>query len=94
MTEAAHIGLTDAPTVVDASIRRSAIDRARAQKIVLPTFAQLSWRAPIPQHIAARLRTLTPMRRIRTIFGASTGATRLIGATRFLSRTISSCRRR
>ena len=60
MTEAAHIGLTDAPTVVDAAIRRSAIERARAQKIVLPTFAQLSWRAPIPRQIAARLPDVDP----------------------------------
>ena len=60
MNEAAHIGLTDAPTVVDAAIRRSAIERARAQKIVLPTFAQLSSRAPIPQHIAARLPDVDP----------------------------------
>ena len=42
MNEAAHIKSTDAPTVVDEAIRRSAIERARAQKIVLPTFAQLS----------------------------------------------------
>jgi cysteine synthase len=60
MTEAAHIGLTDAPTVVDEAIRRSAIDRARAQKVVLPTFAHLSWRAPIPQHIADRLPDVDP----------------------------------
>lgn len=60
MTEAAHIGLIDAPTIADAATRRSAIDRARAQKIVLPTFAQLSWRASIPQHIATRLPDIDP----------------------------------
>ena len=60
MNEAAHIGLTDAPTVIDAAIRRSAIERVRAQRIVLPTFAQLSSRAPIPQHIAARLPDVDP----------------------------------
>jgi cysteine synthase len=60
MTEAAFNGLADAPSVVDPAIRRSAIDRARAQKIVLPTFAQLSWRAPIPRHIAARLPDVDP----------------------------------
>ena len=60
MKEAAHIGLADAPTVVNAAIRRSAIERARAQKIVLPTFAQLSSRAPIPDHIAARLPDVDP----------------------------------
>jgi len=60
MNEAAHVGLTDTPTIVDAAIRRSAIERARAQKIVLPTFAQLSSRAPIPQHIAARLPDVDP----------------------------------
>ena len=60
MTEAAHIKLTDAPTVVDAAIRHSAIERTREQKVVLPTFAQLSWRAPIPQHIAARLPDVDP----------------------------------
>jgi cysteine synthase len=60
MNEAAHIGLADAPTVVNAAIRRSAIECARAQKIVLPTFAQLSSRAPIPEHIAARLPDVDP----------------------------------
>jgi cysteine synthase len=60
MNGAAHTGLTDAPTVVDAAIRRSAIERARAQKIVLPTFAQLSSRAPIPQRIVARLPHVDP----------------------------------
>ena len=60
MTEAALNRLADAPTIVDPAIRRSAIERARAQKIVLPTFAQLSWRAPIPQHIAARLPDVDP----------------------------------
>jgi cysteine synthase len=60
MTEAAHVGLTEAPTVVDAAIRRSAIDRARAQKVVLPTLAQLSWRASIPCQIAARLADVNP----------------------------------
>ena len=60
MTEAALNGLADVPAVVDPAIRRSAIDRARSQKIVLPTFAQLSWRAPIPQHIAARLPDVDP----------------------------------
>jgi len=60
MTEAASNGLADAPMVVDAAIRRAAIERARAQKIVLPTFAQLSSRAPIPQHIAARLPDVDP----------------------------------
>ena len=58
--EAALNGLADAPIVVDRAVRRLAIERARAQKIVLPTFAQLSWRAPIPQHIAARLRDVDP----------------------------------
>jgi cysteine synthase A len=56
----AQIGLTDAPTVVATAIRLSAIERVRAQKIVLPTFAQLSSRAPIPQHIAARLADVDP----------------------------------
>ena len=60
MNEVAHIELTAAPIVVDAAIRRSAIERARAQKIVLPTFAQLSSSAPIPQHIAARLSGVDP----------------------------------
>jgi len=60
MNEIAHIELTAAATVVDAAIRRSAIERARAQKIVLPTFAQLSSRAPVPQHIAARLPDVDP----------------------------------
>ena len=60
MTEAALNGLADAPTIVDRTVRRSAIERVRAQKIVLPTFAQLSWRAPIPQHIAARLPDVDP----------------------------------
>ena len=60
MTEAVLNGLADAPAVVDAATRRSAIGRARAQKIVLPMFAQLSWRAPIPQHIAARLPGVDP----------------------------------
>ena len=45
MTSAAKSGLVDAPVIVDAAIRRSAIERARAQKLVLPTFAQLSWRS-------------------------------------------------
>ena len=58
--EAALKGLADAPIVVDRAVRRLAIERARAQKIVLPTFAQLSWRAPVPQHIAARLRDVDP----------------------------------
>ena len=44
MTEAALNGLANAPTIVDRTVRRSAIERVRAQKIVLPTFAQLSWR--------------------------------------------------
>jgi cysteine synthase len=60
MNEAARIGLADAPTVVNAAIRRSAIECARAQKIVLPTFAQLSSRAPIPQHFAGRLPNVDP----------------------------------
>jgi cysteine synthase len=60
MNEVAHIGLADAQTVVDAAIRRSAIERARAQKIVLPTFTQLSLRAPIPPNIAARLPDVDP----------------------------------
>ena len=60
MTEAVSNRLADAPRVADAAIRRSAIERARAQKIVLPTFAQLSSRAPIPQHIAARLPEVDP----------------------------------
>jgi cysteine synthase len=60
MNEAAHIGFTDAPTVVNSAIRRSAIERARVQKIVLPTFAQLASRAPIPQHTAARLLKVDP----------------------------------
>jgi cysteine synthase len=60
MNEVAHIELTAAPTVVDAAIRRSAIERARAQKIVLPTFAQLSSSAPIPPHVSARLPDIDP----------------------------------
>jgi cysteine synthase A len=60
MTEAALNGLADAPIIVDPAIRRSAIECARTQKIVLPTFAQLAWRAPIPQHIAARLPDVDP----------------------------------
>jgi cysteine synthase len=60
MTETARIGLTDAPTIVDALVRRSAIDRTRAQRIVLPTFAQLAWRAPIPPPIADRLPDVDP----------------------------------
>jgi cysteine synthase len=60
MTEAAQVRLIDTPTIVDEAARRSAIDRARAQKVVLPTFAQLSWRASIPPHIAARLPDVGP----------------------------------
>jgi cysteine synthase len=60
MNEAAHIGLAGAPIIVDRAIRRSAIECARAQKIVLPTFAQLSSRAPIPQHFAGRLPDVDP----------------------------------
>ena len=60
MIEAVLSGLADAPAVVDAAKRRSAIERARALRIVLPTFAQLSWRAPIPQRIAARLPDVDP----------------------------------
>jgi cysteine synthase len=60
MTKGALNVLPDAPTIVDQAIRRSAIERARAQKIVLPTFAQLSRRAPIPEHIAGRLPDVDP----------------------------------
>ena len=94
MNEAAHVGLTDAPTVVDAAIRRSAIERARAQKIVLPTFAQLSSRAPIPQHIAARLPDVDPDAphpdNLWRIHWRNAPDRR----HKFLSRTISCCRRR
>jgi cysteine synthase len=60
MTARVKGGVVDAPIVVDGAVRRSAIERARAQKIVLPTFAQLAWRAPIPNHIAARLPEVDP----------------------------------
>jgi cysteine synthase A len=60
MNETDHIGLTDTPKMVDAAIRRSAIERGRAQKIVLPTFAQLSSGTPIPEHIASRLPDVDP----------------------------------
>jgi cysteine synthase A len=60
MNEAAHIGLTDAATVVYAASRRSTIERARTQNVELPTFEQLSSRAPISQHIAACLPDVDP----------------------------------
>ncbi len=60
MTSAAKSGLVDAPVLVDVATRRSAIERARAQKLVLPTFGQLAWRSPIPQPIAARLPDVDP----------------------------------
>jgi cysteine synthase A len=55
MKSGANRALVDAPEIVDAAIRRSAIEVARARNIVLPTFAQLSGRAPMPEHIMARL---------------------------------------
>ena len=60
MTTAVDEQFLDAPEVVDAGVRRSAIERARALRIVLPTFAQLSGRDPIPAHIAARLKSVDP----------------------------------
>jgi cysteine synthase len=60
MKSATHDGLVDAPEVIDAAVRRSAIERARARKIVLPTFAQLSGQAPLPERIVDRLSSVDP----------------------------------
>ena len=81
MTEAALNGLAYAPDHRRPRVRRSAIERARAQKIAPPTFAQLSWRAPIRQHIAARLPDVDPDAPHPDNLWRTTGVTRLIGAT-------------
>ncbi|QEN86031.1 pyridoxal-phosphate dependent enzyme [Labrys sp. KNU-23] len=48
-------GLLDRAEVVDAGVRRVAIECARSRGIVLPTFAQLAGELPLPEAIAARL---------------------------------------
>jgi cysteine synthase len=48
------------PEVADAATRRSAVERARARRMVLPTFAELAGRDPWPEHVAARLADVDP----------------------------------
>ena len=94
MTAAVQSGIVDAPVIVNAAIRRSAIERARAQKIVLPTFAQLSWREPIPDRIAARLPGVDPDDPRADNLWRVHGATRPTGAMRSQSPTILCCQGR
>jgi cysteine synthase len=53
-------GLIASPEVVDGAIRRSAIQRARARGIVLPTFAQLAGHAEFSEAIERRLSSVDP----------------------------------
>jgi cysteine synthase len=57
---AAGGGLLDTVEVVDADVRRIAVERARSRGIALPTFAQLAGSAPMPQGILERLQSTDP----------------------------------
>ncbi|MBZ9810983.1 MULTISPECIES: pyridoxal-phosphate dependent enzyme [unclassified Mesorhizobium] len=46
--------------MLDADIRRAAVERARERAIVLPTFAQLAGEEPIPQRALERLADVDP----------------------------------
>lgn len=53
-------GLLDKAEVVDANIRRAAVERARSRGIYLPTFAQLAGEEPLPDGVAKRLEDIDP----------------------------------
>ena len=64
MNEAAHIKSTDAPTVIDEAIRRSAIERARALKTCCRRLRNSLRARQFPNLSPPAFRTLTPTRRI------------------------------
>ncbi len=53
-------GLVLKAEVVDAEIRRAAVERARSRGISLPTFAQLAGDEPMPPRMAERLEEVDP----------------------------------
>ncbi|TPL23432.1 pyridoxal-phosphate dependent enzyme [Mesorhizobium sp. B2-4-9] len=52
--------LLDKAEVLDAKVRRAAVERARGRGIVLPTFSQLSGEAPIPRQALEHLSNVDP----------------------------------
>lgn len=48
------------PRIVDPTVRRAAVERARMRGMVLPTFAQLAGHAEMPAHVDERLANIDP----------------------------------
>lgn len=56
----AQNGFVDKAEVVDAAIRQAAVERARASRLVLPTFAELAGLDPFPTRALERLEGVDP----------------------------------